>query len=61
MFQTPGSIVIEARQRELRHEAEQNRLANLAKTSRHAPSRSERPALRAFAFALRLGRLVAAR
>jgi hypothetical protein len=59
MFQNPGSIVVEARQRELRHEAEQNRLARHSRASRVVSGPSQRPVLRAFA--LRLGRLVAAR
>jgi hypothetical protein len=59
MFQNPGSIVVEARQRELRYEADQNRLARLAKGSRMVASERNTPVVRGFM--LRLGRLVAAR
>jgi hypothetical protein len=58
MFHEPAAIVIASRQRALRHEAEQERLAQLARRSRRpAPRRT--PVMRSVV--LRIGRLVAAR
>jgi hypothetical protein len=58
MFHEPTAIVVAARQRALRHEADQDRLARLARESRRAAARPA-PAIRTFV--VRLGRLVAAR
>ena len=57
MFYEPTAIVIAARQRELRHEADQERLARFA---RRDPAPATRQAPRIRTFVLRLGRLVAA-
>jgi hypothetical protein len=57
MFHEPTAIVVAARQRALRHEADQERLARLARRSRRPASR-ETPTIRTFV--VRLGRLLAA-
>ena len=58
MFHEPTAIVVAARQRALRHEADQDRLARLAR-ERRRPAPRPAPAIRSFV--VRVGRLVAAR